>query len=348
MGFKKYVVASVILMGIITGYVFTLNIGDYTLEIKDVPFLEGFSFSQTLPIFVWIIFPAVLLFIASIFHMIYYNTKLYFSRKTMLRDINLLPIVIKNRLLKVKSEVKLKNKELKEVGSVLNQLDIGLINNELLLTSLNEINDIVNHIAKINNGEYVSSKDLNILHSENPLILKNILNRVNNDDNFAIEVLKNTDSYEDSLVEISFKKITENKSFTTLKKLATQMKLSKEMIKLFLKKDSTAPKEAALTNAEILVYIQDTNFNNQELITIAKNYKSHISPEQLIKLYEDIAANDESLTESYLYVLFEFEMIEQIREILVNSQKDEYIVFKALLDLKEAGKHYSMDNLIIK
>jgi hypothetical protein len=85
-----------------------------------------------------------------------------------------------------------------------------------------------------------------------------------------------------------------------------------------------------------------------ELIKLAKNYERIMSPEQIIKLFEDIAAYDEALTESYLFVLFEYQMIEQAREILVNSQKDEYAIFKAMLDLRDAGKHqYSVDNLVI-
>ena len=72
-----------------------------------------------------------------------------------------------------------------------------------------------------------------------------------------------------------------------------------------------------------------------------------MQPEQLMKLFEDISAHDESLTESYLYVLCEYEMIAEVKEILVNSQKDEYIPFKAIIDLKDAGKHYSVESLAL-
>ena len=39
-------------------------------------------------------------------------------------------------------------------------------------------------------------------------------------------------------------------------------------------------------------------------------------------------------------------MIDDIREILVNSQKNEYIIYKAYLDLRDAGKHYSLDSFV--
>ena len=38
-------------------------------------------------------------------------------------------------------------------------------------------------------------------------------------------------------------------------------------------------------------------------------------------------------------------MIDSAREILVNTANDEYIPFKAIIDLKNSGKHYRLDNL---
>jgi hypothetical protein len=49
--------------------------------------------------------------------------------------------------------------------------------------------------------------------------------------------------------------------------------------------------------------------------------------------------------ESYFYVLLELEMIEKIKELLSSYTEEDFIVFRALLDLKDAGKHYSLDDL---
>ena len=65
-----------------------------------------------------------------------------------------------------------------------------------------------------------------------------------------------------------------------------------------------------------------------------------------MKFFEDIVTHNEKFTESYLYVLSEYQMIDEIREILLNSQKNEFIVYKAYLDLRDAGKHYSLDAFI--
>ena len=42
-------------------------------------------------------------------------------------------------------------------------------------------------------------------------------------------------------------------------------------------------------------------------------------------------------------------MLEKAREILVNSQKNEYIMYKALMDLKDNGKYnYNIDDFILE
>lgn len=340
MGFKKYIIASFLLLAIISGYVYSLNIGNYQLVILE------FGLNQTLPMFIWIIVPAILLFIASVLHMLYYNAKAYFTKKMILKDMEMISLVVRDRLLKKDSPVILKTKELKELGYILNQLELNLINDKLV-SSVEDISKVANQITMIGKGDYIQARELK-LSKENPIMKSNILNRVNSDDNFAIEVLKNSADYDDSTIEIAFKNVKEHKSFSTLKKLTSNMKPTKEMIKLLLKKDSKASKEFALTNSELLEYINDNNFSNDELIVIAKNYKKTMSPDQLIKLFEDISSNNETLTTSYLYVLFEYEMIEKIREILINSQKEEFTIFKALLDLRDAGKHYSIDGLTLK
>jgi len=343
MGFKKYIVATILLLAIISGYTYSLDLGTYTLSF-DMG-IQNMSFTQELPVYIWVIVSAIILFIFSLLHMVVFYTKTYFTKNMLNKDIKNISLIIKDRLLKQNSTVILKTKEMIELGDVLNQLDLNL--NKKLDTSISSISKVATNIEKVYNGEYVSAKELK-LPNDNEIMIKNILNRVNSDTNFAIEVLKNQKNYKDNIIQNAFSNVIESKSFSTVKKLVSNMNLTKDMVKMILKKDSTSPKEFSLSNSEILVYIQDNKFTNNELIELAKQYKKIMSPDQLIKLFEDISSNDESLTFSYLYVLFEYEMLKQIREILVNSQKDEFIVFKALLDLKDAGKYYNIDDLILK
>jgi hypothetical protein len=341
MGFKKYLIATIVLLGLISGFVYSLNLGTYTLDIDTG--IKDIVFNQTLPIYIWIIVPAIVLFIATVFHMIFYGSKGYFQRKALLSDINTIEEYIQNRILNKTSSKRIKTNELSDLANILNQLEINVKSGNFECKN-EKLKEVVTLVNDINEGKFVSLKSLK-LEENNDLELKNILNRIDSDDNFAYEILKSPSKYDLKVVEHAFNNVIENKSLERVKSVLENLTLTNDMVLKLLLKDSKATAEQRFTNSEILRYIQDNKLSNKELIEIARNYKRTMQPEQLIKLFEDLSAADESLTESYLYVLFEYEMLTDIKEILVNSQKDEYIVFKALMDLKDAGKHYSLESL---
>lgn len=41
-------------------------------------------------------------------------------------------------------------------------------------------------------------------------------------------------------------------------------------------------------------------------------------------------------------------MIDKLREVLANTNENEYVSFKALVDLKDCGKHYNLESLSYK
>lgn len=341
MGFKKYILASIVFIIAIAAYTGTMVQTDYTLNIEAFGLFE--TYKLTLPVFIWVILPVFVLFIASVLHMAFYGAKGYFERNSLQKDLGKVLSVVSSRLLKKESSVMFKTAELKELNNILNQVNIETAKDSIKTDSV-EIQKAVDTLTKIKNHDYIPAKELK-LGDDNSLVKENIKNRVINDSNFAIEVLKGASNYNQETVELAFKEAIENKSVATIKKAIEGVALTTTMVKELLIKDSKAPNEMSFTNPEILQLIQDNKFTNSELMEVARNYKRTMSPEQLIKLFEDISSGDEKLTGAYLYVLFEYEMIDDVRGILVNSQKDEFIVFKAMLDLRDAGKHYTLDTL---
>ncbi len=68
-------------------------------------------------------------------------------------------------------------------------------------------------------------------------------------------------------------------------------------------------------------------------------------PDDLLKIFEEISNLNELALDSYLFVLFEYEMLDTIREIFSSSAQDELLPYKALLELKDSGKQYTLDTL---
>jgi hypothetical protein len=336
MGFKKYIIASFVFLMIVAAYVYNIDDSEFTVKIVEL------GINKTLPIYIWIIMPALFLFFATIIHMIFYGTKGYLQRTTLKRDISKLSILLNDRLLDKTSSISIKTPSLKNIADVLNSVEMKITKDSesspLIASSLKTIHDI-------ESGKYIPAKELK-LPSNNIWAIKNTKNRLLNDSNFAVEVIKDADNYTTDLVEMAFDIALENKPVESIKRLTQDVTLTKNMIQKLLIKDS---EQLSLTNNEILGYIGTHSFTNKELIAIAKNYKKTMAPEQLLHLFEDLCSKNEEFTSSYLYILFEYQMITKVRETLINSQKDEYVLFKALLDLKDSGKYnYSIDDFILE
>ena len=339
MGLRKYILGSVLLAIIIFGYTFSIEAGDYKLQLLD--------FTLLLPVAIWVVLPMVLLLILTIIHILYYGLKNYFTLKAISKDSQSLTALIKKRLLNETSELKFQNENFKEIGDIVSQLTID-VSNSNFSSANKDIAKAIDQKFTINSGKYISSKELK-LEETNPIMINNIKNRISMDDNFALEVVKSPTKYSEELLKFAFLKAVKTKSMTSIKKVIADLKFDNEMVEALLKKDSEQKAEFAMTNDVILDLISKVELSNTQLINIAKDYKKSMAPDQVLKLFEDIASKKEELTTVYLYVLAEYEMIDQMRNILENSGTNEYIPFKALVDLKDAGKHtYSIDTLSYK
>jgi hypothetical protein len=297
-----------------------------------------------LPVAIWVIVPALILFAVTLLHMFFYGFKNYLALRTIQKDNENLLIVVQQRLINEAASVTFKNDEIKELGNILSQVNLEICGDKFT-SSNSKISKISKYILDINNKEYVSNKDFK-LSGDNILMQQNLKNRIDADDNFALDILKQPSGYKNNIVKYAFMKVIDTKSMTSIKKVLDGLTLDVEMLIKFVSRDSKENTEISFDNAALIKLINSVDISNKDLITIAKAYKASMNPEQLIKLYEDLMTQNEKLTESYLYILSEYEMLSEMREILVNSQKNEYTIYKAYLDLRDAGKHYSLDSFV--
>ena len=130
MGIKNYIVASVVLIIAIGGYVYSVENVEYTYQILNHTF--------TFPVAIWMVLPAFALFIASLFHMLYYGTKTFLDTRALQKDREVLIDTIGDKLLLKETKESLKNPELKTLGEIINQLDIAV--SDLNFTTSNKKN----------------------------------------------------------------------------------------------------------------------------------------------------------------------------------------------------------------
>jgi len=337
MGFKQYVVFSVIFIGLVYGYLHSLELGDYRVTILEISLL--------LPIAAWIIVPLVFLFLATIGHIIFYGLINIFKQRAVNKDHEAIIGLIKSNLLEKNTNKRFKTKGFKNLSSILSQFNLSVKDNTFS-SSDDELNKIVANLQDIKSGKHINDKSLK-LNEVSAIANENLTNKVNEQIDFAVDVVKKAENYPANVVRQAFVNVIEQKTMTTVKKLYKNIKLDKELaIKLFNK--DAENNEFGFSSDEILKIVKDLDFTKEDYMSLAKIYETILQPDQIIALFEKLSSEIEDATAAYLHVLFEYEMIDKVREVVDPSQEGEFTAFKALLDLKDAGKHYDLESISYK
>jgi len=337
MGLKKYIISSIIFIIAVFGYAYSLELGEYEISLL--------GYSLNLPASVWIVFPVVVLALVTYLHIIFYGLINYFKQKAVIKDHETMIEFIKLGLLEKTNVLKFRTKDFKNLSSILSQLKI-VVTDERFTSSNEELNKIVGNIQDINDGKFVSEKSFKI-NETSKLANLNMLNKVNEQIDFAVDVLKKPENYSSNIIRQAFENVLEEKTMTTIKKLYKNIKLDKELAFKLFEKDA-ANNEFGFTAEEILAIVKDLDFNKDDYLALAKNYEKILKPDQIISIFEKLSTEVEEATTAYLHVLCEYEMIDRVKEIVSLTPDTEYTAFKALLDLKESGKYYNLETISYK
>ncbi len=337
MGLKNYIIASILLIILVFGFTHSLEFGEYTFSM--------FDYSLTLPIAIWVVMPLALLAFVTYLHIIFYGLVKYFKLKALDYDMDALFSLIESKLLEKENKSNFRTKRFKELSNVLNQLEIKP-SREIFSSSNEELNKIVSSIQSIKDGKYVSEKSIKVQESST-LGKQNLLNKINEQVDFALDVVKKSENYDFDTVKQAFLKVLSEKSMTTIKKVYKNVNFDKELVSKLFEKDRENS-EFGFENSEIIDIVKNVKLTKDDYLEMAKNYKSTLNPDKIIDLFEKLSNQNEEATTAYLFVLSEFEMIDKLREFLANTNENEYVSFKALVDLKDCGKHYNLESLSYK
>lgn len=335
MGLKRYIVSTVILAILLFGFLYSLELGDYEISL--------FGYSQILPVSVWVILPFLFVVVVTYLHLFFYATCDFFKRWAVKKDHETMIEFLNSKLLEKDGNTKFRTKKFKELFAILSQLNINAKSETF--TSLNEdLNKTVAAIQDINEGKFVKSIKLN---ETSNLAKHNLINKINEQVDFAVDVLKKPENYSFDIQKKAFFKVLEEKTMTTIKKLYKNIKLDKELAQKLFEKDASN-NEFGFTQEEILSIVRELNFDKSDYLALAKTYEKVLNPDEIISILEKLSSENEEAMTAYLHVLCEFEMIDKLREVLANTQEGDFLAFKALLDLKDAGKKYTLETISYK
>ncbi len=335
MHIKKYTIAAFILIVLVGWYVYAF----ITQESLNIDF-----FGTTLPSFsiaVWVILPMIMLYVASVVHIMFYSFLGTLKSRKFDKDYDkIVDSIVDAYLGKENRSNSFKTDRYKLLGSVIDNAAIfpaGEFNADI---ENKKISEVLNLINKIRNNEAVDLKKYSLLPS-NALVIQNERNRYKKGDLSAEDILSDQNRYDISLRKEVYIDFVKKAPLYSIEKYKNA--LTKEAFFEILSRVNADKFTLAISNESLISLFNNLELSSDDYIEASKKLSKTMLPEQRIKLFETLSNEKESAMEAYLFTLFDLEMIEPAKEILDISQPNEYIPFKAYSSLRECGENYDIN-----
>ena len=334
MGIKRYILLSLVYIIAVGLYVYSFNGESLTHEF--------FGYSANLPIAFWIVIPIIVLVVGSVLHLVFYNFKDFLYKRALKRDGELFVEAVKQRILGEKSNAAFKTDGFKFAGKA---LEVMKFDPALPNTFLEEdVSKACGVAVSIANGNYEDLKKYR-LSKENPMVIQNSINRLKVEPRFAFGVLKNCKEINDELCLRAYDALLDVATFNEIKKydFIHDKHTFHRLIERYLSADDSFDMDVA----SIEKMLGEFSAERADYMDLAKMLKQKLAPDVLIALFEKLYNSKGSVAaDAYLYVLYDLQMIDRIREILLNSEPEDFVKFKTLLFLRDNGKSIDIDKFL--
>lgn len=329
---RRFIVYSLIYIALVGVLIYSIDASEHTFSLLD--------YSFTLPLAVWFVIPIAVFALLCIFHIAYHGFEIYMFKRAIKRDESLYKELAKEIFLGLDTNKDFKTELYKNPSQVARILSPYKRYKDVAISD-DEIESVVKIVNEVQGGEVVDLKKFK-LPKDNPLHIKNELNKLDKVANYFNETLKNYQELNDEISKKAYDKMISFGSFADIKKFSFE-KSSEDAMTLI---NRFVKDEINLTSDDIFELLDNHKITKCQYSLSAVLLKDKISPDALINIFEKLKATHQDAEEAYIYVLFELQMIDQARDILNNSEPSEYQNFKALLFLRDHGKIVPTDMFI--
>lgn len=334
---KRYTIAAFILMALVGSY-FYVSFPDKNLSIS----VLGINFTA-LPVALLIVLSMALLYLASVGHMLYYSIIGSFKLRKYRKDSEMFVDSISDALLgRLERSHHYKTDRYALFAKVIDNARLEIIG-EIGSTGDEKLDKTIELLKKIRNGEHVDLKKYR-LQSKNALVQQNQINAYQNSEISEEQILNNADKYSEKLVTLAFSNYAKTAPLNLIEKYKAL--LSKEVLFNIVARVNADENILIVPTDSLISMFSEVELNEADLINISATLSNHMVPDERIKLFQKLSENSDVATPAYLYTLFDLEMLAPAKDILENSQPDEFIHFKAYQALRDCNQNYSIDLFI--
>ncbi|MDY0195447.1 MAG: hypothetical protein WC253_08030 [Sulfurovaceae bacterium] len=331
-----YLFASITFLIVVAVLAFLANQGNYDVNL--------FGLHLSLPVAVWVILPVAILLILSVLHMFYYSTKNFFLLRKWHKDALSLEEALYWSILQEPKEQNIGISDMQDIAELLSKSTLSP--SAEILVSNPRLNEALEILTKINNGEYVDLKTKKLskqLSSSNPLAIKNSINRLAVDGKFADEVLNSPNNYDEKVVRATLTHVAKTQTLDKYKKHIPQM--SMKQIGIMLNRAQSG-ENVSLSEDIIKQVVDSLSFECQDYVKLASASTKALSPKVSLTLFNSFQQKDEKAEIAYLYLLLEYEMMEQAKEFLDANPENDFKKLKLFYDLKQTHSTYKLQDIM--
>lgn len=332
MQLKRYTIASFIL-------ILLVGAAAYSISSEAISFdLLGMHFPN-LPIAFWVVVPVVVLYIASVLHMMIYALVGNFKLRRLNKDSEKMIDALRDALLGVSERNYVyKTDPYKLMGKL---IDNALILPFDTLRSIGneKIDEALELMRDLKEKKKVDIKKFHMANTTS-IAIQNNLNRLERGEIDADSVLSRSDSYGEIVCAKAYESYVKSASVGSIMKY--KHLFTKSSLLDFVQRINAAENGIVMSNEELVTLLNGLKLSSEDWIDISNAMSKNMLPEQRIRLFEMLSEKNDDAMEGYLFTLYDLQMIDTANEILNNTSKDDYQIFKAYRDLKRANKHYDI------
>lgn len=331
-----YIFAALTLGAIIGALTYTINPNNYLVEVLGI----NFNF----PVAVWVVLPMFALLTFTIFHMLFYSLKSYFKLKKWQKDAATLDDALYWSLVNEPKEQKYGMAEIKSSAVLLGQSSLTILDS---VEGLNpRLSKVVNIINKIKNGEYVDLKEhkmARVFNEGNPHLIQNRLNRLESDNEFVEEVMKSSSQFSKLVQAQALEIFARKETFYKARKYTKVFDVKN--FKVMLAR-ANFEEDMGLSSEILNDFMNGLKLSCTDFVEIANVTKKQFTPDENLSLFKRYQLENPKAQNAYLYLLFEYELLDGVGAYLDEQDKEDFIKFRALYELKKEDKKFKLEDLV--
>jgi hypothetical protein len=331
-----YTFATTVLMMIVGALAYTVNADHYVVEFMGV--------NLNFPVAAWLVLPMFVLFVFTFFHMLVYGLKNHFILNRWKKDAQTLDDALYWALLNESKDQKYLIDDISKSAALLShgnlQMKDGMPELNARLTKITGI------LQKIQNGEYVDLKEhklAKVFNEGNPYLIQNRINRLEADGKFVEEVMKSSSSFSQPVQQKALEIFASQENFFKARQYAKVFDMKNFLVML---KRVNQEEDMGISQEILKDFIDHINPTCSDFLRIADITKKLFTPDENLALFFSYQTKNPKAQYAYLYLLFEYELMDEIGRYLDEQEDSEFMRFRALYTLKKSNERYQLEDII--